>query len=316
MKQRSFVLKVPSLALLMAASGWLAGCDFAVEVDIPIPPHEPQLVVNALFETDTTLTVHLSQSLETGKTGSTSVQDGHVYLYMDGELVEQLRPAPPFGGFPDSPMFYVSDHVMQPGRLYRVEAEARGLGPVSAEERTLPLPSFELVSVTPGVGTDPWYRESRVLLRMFDAPGRDFYHLTFPIYVVYDNSSSGEGQFLPSPFRSDDPILQEGQFFDLFNTGGRRYAPAVIFSDAAFDGESYILTIDVLLPTDVHPSTAAAYIRLDAATEDYYQYVRAQQVLDDNEGNPFAEPVTLPSNVAGGLGIFAGRSGRNVPLYP
>jgi hypothetical protein len=89
---------------------------------------------------------------------------------------------------------------------------------------------------------------------------------------------------------------------------------AVTFSDVAFDGQTYTFTVDVRVHTDSRGEVSEPYVRLEAVSERYYRYIRARQAISDNQGNPFAEPITLPSNVTGGLGIFAGRSGRDTPL--
>ncbi|RAK02503.1 uncharacterized protein DUF4249 [Larkinella arboricola] len=39
--------------------------------------------------------------------------------------------------------------------------------------------------------------------------------------------------------------------------------------------------------------------------ENYYRYHRARQQQRQSQGNPFAEPILMPSNIQGGLGCFA-----------
>ncbi len=43
-------------------------------------------------------------------------------------------------------------------------------------------------------------------------------------------------------------------------------------------------------------------------TEDYYNYFESTQAAASANGNPFATPVTIESNIEGGLGIFTGYS--------
>ena len=40
--------------------------------------------------------------------------------------------------------------------------------------------------------------------------------------------------------------------------------------------------------------------------ESYYRYHKAVELANATNGNPFAEPVSVPSNIKGGLGCFAG----------
>jgi hypothetical protein len=46
--------------------------------------------------------------------------------------------------------------------------------------------------------------------------------------------------------------------------------------------------------------------------ENYYRYHDAIPRQGDSDGNPFAEPVPIPSNINGGLGCFAGYNRRTV----
>ncbi|WP_019988719.1 DUF4249 domain-containing protein [Rudanella lutea] len=48
--------------------------------------------------------------------------------------------------------------------------------------------------------------------------------------------------------------------------------------------------------------------------ETYYRYHEAIPRQQESDGNPFAEPVQIPSNINGGLGCFAGFNRRSVVL--
>jgi len=41
-------------------------------------------------------------------------------------------------------------------------------------------------------------------------------------------------------------------------------------------------------------------------TEDFYRYQQSIRLQQENDGNPFAQPVQVFSNVQGGYGLFAG----------
>src|SRR5690606_17271812 len=47
-------------------------------------------------------------------------------------------------------------------------------------------------------------------------------------------------------------------------------------------------------------------LRLGHLSEDYYRYLRSQELQEATEEHPFAEPVIVHSNIEGGVGIFAG----------
>jgi hypothetical protein len=50
---------------------------------------------------------------------------------------------------------------------------------------------------------------------------------------------------------------------------------------------------------------ATLHVQLLHTDEPYYQYHRSIRTASRSEGNPFAEPVLVYSNVTGGLGVFA-----------
>ena len=53
---------------------------------------------------------------------------------------------------------------------------------------------------------------------------------------------------------------------------------------------------------DKNGSSSNLYVRLSRISEEYYTYGKALENYEPN--NPFAEPIPLPNNVEGGLGIF------------
>ncbi len=48
------------------------------------------------------------------------------------------------------------------------------------------------------------------------------------------------------------------------------------------------------------------YFNLKSVTESYYQYHTTSDLQDWNEGDPFAQPVQVFSNIPNGLGILMG----------
>ena len=49
--------------------------------------------------------------------------------------------------------------------------------------------------------------------------------------------------------------------------------------------------------------------------ENYYKYHRARQQQRQSQGNPFAEPILMPSNIQGGLGCFAAYNRSTMEIY-
>ncbi|GAB3897527.1 DUF4249 domain-containing protein [Spirosoma agri] len=117
----------------------------------------------------------------------------------------------------------------------------------------------------------------------------------------------------------DQPDQEEfsGLSFDDDNRG--------LFSDAGIDGSSMISGRAYLnganLPTGDQPAgffnqykRAQATINLFSVDQAYYQYWSAVIRQRRTRGNPFAEPVLIPSNIQGGLGCFAGYNNATIVL--
>ena len=87
------------------------------------------------------------------------------------------------------------------------------------------------------------------------------------------------------------------EYFEFSNSGNRKITTS--FADY-FSEETQSLT------------TRGVYIVLSSISEDYYNYGKLLNNFDPQ--NPFAEPVTLPSNIDGGLGMFSLASGLVIPI--
>jgi len=77
----------------------------------------------------------------------------------------------------------------------------------------------------------------------------------------------------------------------------------LIFNDKGIVGQNYELDLSLdatYIDLDVHN----LYVRFSKITKDQFLYMRSKKAYQDSDGNPFAEPVTVHSNIENGLGIF------------
>jgi hypothetical protein len=96
---------------------------------------------------------------------------------------------------------------------------------------------------------------------------------------------------------SKQKLFVSKEYFEFSNSGNRKITTS--FADY-FNEETQSLT------------TRGVYIVLSSISEDYYNYGKLLNNFDPQ--NPFAEPVTLPSNIDGGLGMFTLASGLVIPI--
>ena len=286
------------LILALAAIGvTLPGCDTTFEVELP--DEEPRLTVEALFGTDTLLTLQVRRS--SGALTPPSIDNvttATVEVYEDGTLAGTAA-------YVERRQRYVSDVRPRPGRTYQLRASAPGFPDAVAEE-TVPEPvPFEIVAVERGPeptgGRD---REDRFTIRFEDPPGDDYYAL----YGLRERSyPGGEGndQVFPLGFRSASPALADGGFDGLLGETDDPFYLRAFFRDTPFSGGAVEIEIEVgRLDDDVDYTRITERLRLARLSETYYRYARA--LTSDSQAGPFGDVRRVPSNVEGGYGIFAG----------
>jgi hypothetical protein len=85
------------------------------------------------------------------------------------------------------------------------------------------------------------------------------------------------------------------------------YYEKMYLKDVNFRGKTKNISIFVAngsIGDNPPPSQFSWYFRIDNISENGYKYEKTQPLYDENEGNPFAEPVQVFTNVNNGNGIF------------
>ena len=128
---------------------------------------------------------------------------------------------------------------------------------------------------------------------------KDFYRLRF--YHPYQEYFSDEWLCK----QSQDPIFESTDTGDPINVEGASCLYGYLyFRDETFNGSSKKFT--VFLPSYISEQDPnnRIYFYVENLGEDAYKYYRSFTNYWNNEGNPFAEPVILHSNVTNGFGVF------------
>jgi hypothetical protein len=99
--------------------------------------------------------------------------------------------------------------------------------------------------------------------------------------------------YTPLPLASDDPVLENASF----GSGTRFLISNVYYSEPEITLSFY---------TNGYLDAAGASAIVRSVTEDYYRYTTTAQLQFENAGNPFAQPVSVYTNIKNGFGIFAG----------
>jgi hypothetical protein len=278
----------------------------------------PRLVINGVMYPDSSIQVTLTNSVGYLSTDGIEPQTSGVLSLYDeaGNLLEVLQHT----GFG----VYRGATTATVGSRYRLVAEHPGFDPVEASD-VVPVPVPILSWDTATVEIDNPFETSTGREYRFtfaDPPGEKNYYMLeviqaeefFINYIFNPNT----GEFVPDtvwldvPFfypvgmnTTDQVIASEN---DSFLGETLTFGDQFFFSDNLFEGSTREFVVRVS-----EPFPGARYIlRLSTLSEAYYRYrVTARRFLNTN-GDPFAEPVLVFSNVEGGLGVFGGVSSSSV----
>jgi hypothetical protein len=261
-----------TIAILLCTL-FFAGCDMQTAVDIDLPEHAPRLVVNAVLKPGEAITVSVTKSrhiLEPDMLYE-SVSTAQVLLTSNG-VERQLI-------FDHTTNTYSFPEVVaEAGTSYELLVKAAGFKDASSKmavENFAPIISIE--------------KGGKAMIEQ-DYPGR--------IYYVTIQDDPAKTNFYR--LRIDDVYdihSADPAFSNEFTTDG------LLFDDAVFNGRE--VRIPVLIPEwfETQPSLM---FRLDNLNEELFTYLETEALHRNTQGDPFAQPVTVYSNVTNGFGIFGG----------
>jgi hypothetical protein len=296
---------------LMAMVG--SGCTKYLDYEGDDAP--PRLVVNGLMQADSNFTVELSNSLGYIDGGNIrTLEDGRVAVFdAQGNFVDSL--------LHEGEGQYRSNAVAEANERYTVRATAGDFPEAFATDvvpGAVPIAGWDtLLSTTDEFGseietltiyfdiddpegTDNFYlfdilsRQDYYLQANYDGQGNIVYYDTVYFDYQYENTLC---------FETSDQILISDN--DVFLGETTFYSCKLLFSDRLFDGQSQRFSVRL----DYFQPSVSLVLRLSSISEDYYRYSRSLQRYDYAEGDPFAEPVQVFTNLNGdALGIWGGSS--------
>lgn len=287
----------PLLLLLLVA----AACNQVV--DIPVPSYPPRLAINA-YGTDFGGAPDYVQ-LFVGKSagalddsGDLQVSEATGQLYRDGVLIASFVKTPASS---QSVIEAQVDLVADQG-TYELRIQSPGLPDVSAVQ-TMPsrVPILSAEIDLDG-GVDPFGEVADRLDVTFQDPAgsRDYYLLR--VYQRYETPvGSGQYQYYEKYLEPFSPVAEPS------GDG------AIIVEDASFNGKQFTLSVLDYFESFEGNDFAVVLYHID---EDRYRFERSSYLYRNADGNPFAEPVTLHSNVEGGYGLFSLSAADSLTILP
>ena len=311
-------MKNLSWTLFLTAAA-LAGCESAT--DLPEPPHTPRVALmytltnapldSSFYDLFQQRRLYISNSQRVFDTNYlTGRPDATVELRdAGGRMVERYRPTKgsQYGYYPG---YYlpVQGFRPQPGQSYTLRASLPGL---ETAESTLTMPIAPVIEsgsydsrAVPGPNSGEY--KGRLNLALRDDPNATNYYLAFA-RLLDRQGRPGTWGSLSVDYDSQSSAVSIGQF-QLSNTGqGYSIYP---FADTNVNGQRIALASDVRFysycPQPGCPQPGFIEVTVSSITKDAYDFYLSRRRYYDSDGNPFAEPAPLASNVRPGYGLFGG----------
>jgi hypothetical protein len=280
-------MKNSLLTCLLAAGCLLSGCEKEV-TGIKLPASDSKLLVTSFISPqDTAVFAHVSRSepsLGYQRPLGEPVTNASVSI-SDGTQTRQLT----YTGFNAGYHVNTRDFPIVAGVTYTLRASVPGGETVEAT-CTVPaaLAEAPVVTVDSVLRANDAGRDYFVRLNWTDAGGQENY---------YRPLAETQWEYLEPP--NNKPGIA---------TSSVNWQGEVYLDDRGKDGERLFSPRGQLWigspPSNVN---APNYLNAHVLHTDrhYYQYHRSLQLASRSDGNPFAEPVLVYSNVTGGLGVFA-----------
>lgn len=276
----------------------LVACDSPLEHDIGLDNGDYMIkpVLNATLSGSDAIKVHLSQSK--------AILNGDPFSPIENALIEVYNNNQSIVLQHDGLGYYRSDERIQAGQTYQIKATT-AQGTVSASQYIPMELKFEKLAYEDSVQ----YESEEVVLSKIEieindrASEENYYDLLIYQKPVKDTIEPLRYRANPlDPSSTTQDILYGNR--DVFQENGNDYVTRSLFSDVSFDGKNLKLSLWVKtafpdLPVHVH---------LKSISKDYFNYIEQVITSSGTLDDPFTEPVTIQTNIEGGLGVFGGYS--------
>lgn len=278
-----------------------AACTTVVDFDIPV--ERPKVVINSLFSPDSVWQIQISRAKHVldNRQGSyfDPVTDASVSIRdQDNVLIETIT-----GSFKNLVGHsYIGKTKPLPGKLYVIQVEVNNETSIKAINKVptlVPITSFNIDSsrfIAEGEAIeievnfkDPAEEKNfytiKIIEDAFYVINKDTVWFPREIYYVLEDPT------LNSEFSEPDKYIND----NLFNGKNNSLHLKIYFYGSNFTSLNLRLA-------------------LVSISEEYYKYFTTKSLQDNTNGDPFAQPVQVFSNIENGLGIFAGYSSSVVEL--
>lgn len=287
-------------AALIASVLLMISCEKEIQMRIEDSPKT--LVVNTLAEAGKSWDVEVSTSKPILGTEDISlVNDATVLVTAHGQTYTLTNQG--------SGRYSIAGGVIEEGAEYSLSVTHPDYPPVSAV-CTIPLKIPILSAEIVGSTKEDYLLEYVLRIRFADPKGKNYYRFSISrteIIVGYKSDSLG---YIIDTLPTDTSYSTTNVPYRFGLSSPYKDQNADCFPDELFDGTETAIDINIEQQwfTGFGNYNQPVHIQLENLTPDYYRYLLTQSAYSAAYGDPFAQPVHLHNNIAGGYGIFAGQT--------
>ncbi len=289
---KSILNSLSVMSILLLCSSCEKAFNTVINIDIP---HTPIIALDCINIFDSTYASISSTVSVTGTVTPASINNANVKLYENNILVDSFS----FdinGGYRCPFINY------KPGSKYKITASAPSFASVETEDEcpgNMDIVKSEFTKnaktiLVPDYGNvAQLYDEFKITFKN-SIDKKDYYKIE-----VSTNNNQWWTYIL-----TNDIDIDKGENQDILSSGITVLYGAFTMTDINFNGKEKTLTF--YAPSSATNQIDSLWnISISHLSENFYKFEKTRQLYNQNEGNPFAEPVQVFSNVKNGVGIFA-----------
>ena len=274
-------------------------------VDIKIDEIKNKIVINSFVAADSVITINLSKNFSITESVNyltdPSIYDAEVRLFEEDYFIETLKPLTKGN--------YLSTYKVKANKNYKIIAKKDGYDSAWAsfyipeKVNIISVDTIYFESSNSIFGSTGYIDKYYKVKIVFDDPEGSNYYLINSIfsYNQFSFDPNKQKQELKKvtyiqPLYTDDPV-----FGSDYNEQG------IVISDELIKGKrtEFLARLNIY---GIDYDTLTVFINLFNISKDYYTYIKSISLYNSNFGNPFAEPVTVYSNIKNGRGIIGAGS--------
>ena len=282
---------ISSIVIAIVFLNFFSACQKDISLTVDSKYNRPLLVLNSFLQTDSSATVQVSQSGSVfDNTQPSMVLGADVEFWEDGNLKSKMNYV---NGL------YRCNYFPKAGSTYTIKASKINFESVEATT-TIPnvinilLKNFDSTNYAFSIQiNDPSATADYYSLKMFST---DNLHQNY-----FDNIGLMTAE---SALLGDSKQQDTGNGHGLNNNNKQPIPP--IITDQYFNGTSNIYTLNYSPNNTFNPDPNHYVLKIQNLSAELYKYQKSNEDYRNNNGNPFAEPTLVYSNVKHGLGVVGG----------